>query len=299
MVEEESYPIEGTDPRNPFQRYVGSFLELNQFKELEKTLSSGGYEHKLPEIASTESAIGTGKRRWVDGENEPEVYDFDEGIVRAMRETRPNDLPALYPWVKVGIDRRAREHKQSKEGQLENIVRTTPNDFLEAMFASGDVKPVPGLSGEYANIAKLHAEYSAIDSLFNTLKSGKNSKGEQISDFEKDEILKKLRKIVKAQYESDTKYVNINGNRAEVKPNKKVVFSAIKDTIAYSDRFVLNKAEELRDIKKQEYESAIQGKVPEYVKATLSKTLEIAEDKEKAEKYVFGIYEKMLSPKSK
>lgn len=285
------------DSRNPFERYQGSYDDFYQFKEIEKKVTSG-YFHELPQIAQNEAKIITGKRRIKKGKLE--VYDFDKDLVDSLGKERPDNLPALYPSIKAGLQRRANEF-QKYGSNLESIINSTPDKVLNGLL--GLINPVDGLPGKYNKIAKLHGEVKYLGELRKMYNEDKDKNGEHIGEGNKKKVLENIREVVADYYKSDLAYVTLSkdGKTSKVKEGSEAAFSLIMETLKYSDAFALMRFEKIYSQKAKEFEKAMKEDSSGYVKASLKKLSGLKEDKKKGipdgKQYVSGLYEQLFSQK--
>jgi hypothetical protein len=309
------FKVDGTDPRKPYEKYEGSFDELIQFSKLEEEVRKGGYNHNLPKIAEQEAQFVIGKRKWVG--DHIEVYDYDEEVTNYLKNSKPNDLPTLYPSIKTGFQRRQKGFEEASSQSLESIIKSTPDEKLEGLMKYLD--PINGLSGQYKTISELHTQVKQMGGLLEKYTEGK--KGKPLTDEDKKKLIKAMRGYVEEYYKTHPDYLegisekNVeeldrNGNTVtnkdrllKIKSDRVVALGLILETLKYSDGLVVAKMQNLYQEKMQAFNKALKGNVPGYVKASLMKLKDLKEDKETGtpdgNKYVHSLYQQLFNEKYK
>lgn len=315
-TEDKEFDIEGHDSRNSYEKFEGSLEGLLFFQNLKKRVDKGEFIEELPEIAKKEAKIQTGKREWVNGKIE--VYGFDPDVEK-LEDEDPKNIKALYPSIKYGAYRNQVELQRAiQEEGLENIIASTPDDKAEALFKY--VTPQPGLKNEYGKISKLHRETGEMQELLHIAETGKDSHGRDIGASQKVNVIKQIKDFVQDYIKEDPYYVKERDTRdvddidddtgERIKKRKKVIkvkedkwisFNFIMELIHASDNYAITKMSRILKEKSEEFEKAIKGKVPGYVRANLMKLKDMKEDKEKGtpdgNQYVLGLYQRLFAEK--
>jgi hypothetical protein len=310
------FEVEGTDPRGPYKKFENSFEELTEFGKLEEEIRKGGYNHSLPKIAEQEAQFILGKRKWVG--DHVEAYGYDEQFTDYLKNSKPNDLPTLYPTIKTGLGRRKKEFEAASSQDLESIIKSTPDEKLGGLL--NYLSPPPsGLSGEYKKLAELHGQVQGMGGLLGQYKEGK--KGKPISDEDKKKLVKRMRGIVEDYYkthpdylesisEKDVEELDSKGNTItnkdrilKIKSDRVVALNLILETLKYSEGLVVSKFERIYEERREEFNKELEGKVPGYVKASLMQWKDVKKNDDNGlpdgKEYVLDKYLKLFNEKYK
>ncbi len=175
---------------------------------------------------------------------------IDEDLVGSL--SRSTNFPALSGFVKPGVKRFGKNHKENFKGDnLERIIEITPNEKLQANLLDVD----PEENSKYQDIVELHKEASEMLENFRAYSSKETS--------EKAQKLK-----IKAFENIQQTSVNYF---SEIYKDNPSLLNAISTYIQGPDgeQLILNKYIKIASGKTKEFHDKIKGKEVEYARAVL------------------------------